>query len=86
MKYHSADMSNYQSSDVPKPSGDATLIRLQPLPQSSKLRGPGSGSDDDLSIVDDTNNVSASGPDNPAAQTHKKNVTKVKAGSIIVVN
>ena len=52
------------------------------------MRGPGSGSDDDLSIVDDIN-ASSNGPEGGVAfggQTLKKNVTKVKAGSIIVVN
>ncbi len=43
-------------------SGSEGLIRLQPIPQSSKLRGPGSGSDDDLSILEDPNG-SSNGPD-----------------------
>lgn len=46
-------------------TGDG-LIRLHPMPQSNKLRGPGSGSDDDLSIVEDPNG-SSNGPEMTSA-------------------
>ena len=54
--------------EAPVSSGQAgtdALIRLQPIPQTNKLRGPGSGSDDDLSIPEDVN--ASNGPEGERA-------------------